>query len=331
MTTTDAPVLHLPARDIPVPTHLSPEAQAMLGGASLMGDPVIPAADDIDGWRRYAAEQDATVAAIMGDRVAAVPADTSLIDVDGVRVYEVVPHGFPADDTRVYLDIHGGGFVMGGGDCCRIMALNSMRQSGVRMWAIDYRMPPDHPYPAALDDCLTVYRALLRTRRPEDIIVGGGSAGGNLSAALVLRARDEGLPMPGAVVLLTPGIDFTEGGDSFHTNAGLDPILRRSGATALHDLYADGHDLTDPYISPIFGDYTKGFPPTILTTGTRDLFLSNTVRMHRMLRNAGVEAELHVQEAAGHGGFFGLAPEDDELVALVRYFVDTHWPSRPTP
>jgi epsilon-lactone hydrolase len=90
-------------------------------------------------------------------------------------------------------------------------------------------------------------------------------------------------------------------------------------------LYAGGHDLSHPYLSPLFADFTIGFPPTILTTGTRDLFLSNTVRMHRALRAAGVSAELHVLEAGGHGGFFGQAPEDEELDNEVRRFIDAHW------
>jgi acetyl esterase/lipase len=183
-------------------------------------------------------------------------------------------------------------------------------------------MPPDHPYPASLDDCLTVYRALLNEREPTEIIVGGSSAGGNLAAALMLRARDEGLPLPAGLVLLSPELDLTETGDTFHTNAGIDPM----GTLMLPNLlYAGGADLADPYLSPLFGDFTKGFPPTLLTSGTRDLFLSNTVRMHRALRDAGVEAELHVLEAAVHGNFGGTSPEEASLNRDVRLFCEAHW------
>ena len=159
---------------------------------------------------------------------------------------------------------------------------------------------------------MAAYRALLSDRDAGEVIVGGGSAGGNLAAALLLRARDEGLPLPAAAVLLTPEADLTESGDSFQTNLGLDNVLTQSLMPA-NLLYANGHDLTDPYLSPLFGDFTKGFPPTFLSTGTRDLFLSNTVLLHRKLRSAGVPADLHVLEAAGHGGFLGTAPEDREL------------------
>ena len=133
--------------------------------------------------------------------------------------------------------------------------------------------------------------------------------------------------MPAAVVLYTPGVDLTGSGDSCQTNLGLDPLLTGSGMPAFL-LYAAGHDLASPYVSPLFGDFTKGFPPTILTTGTRDFLLSDTVRMHRALRVAGIPADLHVEEAAGHGGFFGTAPEDHEITAEVRRFVDAHWGQR---
>ena len=153
--------------------------------------------------------------------------------------------------------------------------------------------------------------------------MGGASAGGNLAAALILRARDEGLPLPAAAILQTPELDLTESGDSFRTNLGLDSVLTGSLMPA-NLLYAAGHDLAHPYLSPLFGDFARGFPPTFLTTGTRDLFLSNTVRMHRALRAADVPTELHVMEAAPHGGFFGTAPEDAQVTRDLRRFVELY-------
>jgi epsilon-lactone hydrolase len=314
---------HLPARDIPIPTSVSAEAQAAMAMPP-MEQPASPPLDDLDAWRTMIAEYDAVIDSIMSARTADAPVQVEGLDVDGVHVYQITPDDHAGDDRRVYLDIHGGAFINGRGESCRAMGIGTSLRVGARVWAVDYRMPPDHPFPAALDDCLAAYRMLLVDHAPEEIIVGGASAGGNLAAATVLRARDEGLEMPAAVVLMTPGVDLTGAGDSFQTNLGLDPLIQ-SNDNPSFQLYAAGHDLTDPYLSPLFADFSTGFPPTILTTGTRDMLLSDTVRMHRALRNAGIVADLHVTEAAGHGGFFGMAPEDHDLQRQVRLFVDAHW------
>lgn len=322
MTTVEnSPPLHLPARDIPVPVSVSPEARAVLAMPRPEPTP-FPALEDVAGWKALIAAGNGGLAAM----AASWPVDPALTveqaDVDGVTVYVATPPG--ARDDHVYLDFHGGGMTVGGGPVCGPMSTRTATRVAARVWAVDYRMPPEHPYPAALDDGLTAYRALLKEHRPEQIIIGGGSAGANLAAAVLLRARDEGLPLPAAAVLNTPELDLTESGDTFQTNAGLCAVLPGS-LMAANLLYARGHDLADPYLSPLFGDFSKGFPPTLLTSGTRDLFLSNAVRMHRALRNAGITAELHVMEAAGHGGFLGYAPEDAEIDRDVRRFLDTYW------
>ncbi|HEY7106602.1 MAG TPA: alpha/beta hydrolase [Acidimicrobiia bacterium] len=315
--------LHVPARDIPIPTSVSPEAQAVMA-APMSPPPEYPPLDDLDAWRKSIQAFDESLASMMAERVTNAPATIEDMDIGGVRVYEITPHGLAGDDRRLYVDIHGGGFIHGAGEACKAMGTGSALRFGVRTWAVDYRMPPDHPFPAALDDCLAVFREALTTRRPDQVVVGGASAGGNLAAAVVLRARDEGLALPAAVVLSTPAVDLTEAGDSHRTNLGLDPLLTGSGMPAFR-LYAGDHELTDPYVSPLYGDYTSGFPPAILTTGTRDLLLSDTVRMHRVLRAAGIEAELHVTEAGGHGGFMGMAPEDAAIMEETRRFVDARW------
>jgi acetyl esterase/lipase len=305
-----------------VPAHLSPEAQAMLSLPPLGDAPASPALDDKEGWWARTAVQDEMVLAALAPRVEKIDVDVEDRIVDGVPVFVITPRGTAADDPRVFLDIHGGALVMGSGAVCRAMGITSIPRTGVTTWAVDYRMPPSDPYPAPLDDCVAVYRALLEVRPPERILVGGGSAGGNLVAAMLLRAKDEGLPMPAALALFTPEIDLTESGDSFDTNAGVDYVLvnRLTDSIAL---YAGDHDLTHPYLSPIFGDVT-GFPPTFVQAGTRDLFLSNAVRFHRKLRDAGVDAELHVWEAMPHGGFFG-APEDAEMAVELRRFIAKHF------
>lgn len=315
--------LRVPAREIPVPTHVSQGAQARLAAARPLGAGY-PALDDTEGWKRHIATADAVILQMLADHPPFVGEIRDLSD-GGARGFELVPAGVDPADRRVYLEIHGGALVMGGGEVCSVMARIAARMVGARVVAVDYRMAPEHPFPAALDDCLAFYRRLLREHDPKEIIVGGGSAGGNLAAATILRARDEGLPLPAAAVLISPEVDLTESGDSFHTNAGIDGM---GSLMQVNLLYASGRDLADPYLSPLFADFAKGFPPTLLTAGTRDLFLSNAVRMHRRLRAAGVPAELHVLEAAAHGAFGGATPEEAELDADVRGFCDRHWGSK---
>ena len=306
MTGTDA-TLRVPERTIPVPTSVSAEAQAILSMPPPIEAPTYPPLDDLDAWRSMIAEHDKAVGALVAARVADAPVTTQELDLDGARVYDINPLDADPGDDRVYLDIHGGAFIHGAGETCRAMGTGTATRMGRRVWAVDYRMPPDHPFPAGLDDCLAAYRALLEEHPPRSIVVGGASAGGNLAAATVVRARDEGLPRPAAAVLITPAVDLTESGDSLQTNRGLDPLIPGSAQPAFL-LYAGGHDLADPSVSPLYADLARGFPPTILTTGTRDMLLSDTVRMHRALRAAGVTADLHVTRPAATAASSGWRP-----------------------
>jgi len=314
--------LHVPAREIPVPAHLSAEAQAFLSTPRPVIGASYPALDDADGWRQHVARSDAMILDVFIKRDAVQNCRISELREGDALGYEIVPEGHNPDDSRVYLDIHGGALIMGAGEVCKAMAAGNAQRLGVRVVAVDYRMPPDHPFPASLDDCMAFYRALMRDHDPSQIIVGGGSAGGNLAAALLLRARDEGLPLPAGAVLISPEVDLTESGDTFNTNAGIDGL---GTLMAANQLYADGHDLADPYLSPLFGDFKKGFPPTILTSGTRDAFLSNTVRMHAALLAADVHAELYILEAAAHGAFAGRSPEEAAQDREVRKFCEKCW------
>jgi len=315
--------LRIAERVIPIPEHLSPEAKAVLA-APRQDAPPYPVLDDADGWRERIAAMDEMVLQMFASRVAGAKCSYRDLTEGEARGFEIMPDGVREGDRRVYLDIHGGALIMGAGEVCKAMATASALVHRVRTVAVDYRMPPEHPYPTPLDDCLAFYRALLRDHAPREIIVGGGSAGGNLVAAMLLRARDEGLPMPAAAVLSTPEVDLTESGDTHQTNAGIDAMGSLMQANLL---YAAGADLTDPYVSPLFGDFTRGFPPSIITAGTRDLFLSNAVRLHRKLRAARIPAELHVVEAAAHGNFGG-APEDAQLEEELRSFCEAKWSGR---
>lgn len=324
--------LLVPERRVPVPTTISEEARATIVNGSplarvLFGDPE-PSPDDKEGWRRFVAKRDALGTPFVEAARDAYPCERIERRLPETVLHELTPRTLsPGSEGYAILFLHGGGYTSAGGIAGAYLAMPVATKLGLVTYALDYRMPPDHPFPAGLDDGVDAYRHLLEERAPASIVIAGRSAGGGLAAALTLRIRDLGLPLPAACVLWTPEADLTESGDSFALNDGIDNFLRPlPNANAL---YADGEDLRNPYISPLFGDFAPGFPPTILTTGTRDLFLSNTVLLHRALRRAGVEAELHVWEAMGHGGFFERAPEDAEVWEEVKGFVRRKLPVVP--
>jgi len=313
--------LHLPARTIPVPTTISPEAQHAL--ASPQPEPPAPPVADKTAWHRAIAEYDAQLA----DRSQAVrnafAGKVDARELGGVRVYELTPDSIPArNNNRVILYLHPGGYVFGGGQAGLAGAIALAHAGPFRVFSIDYRTAPDHRYPAALDDAVTVYRETIKRYQTTSVGIVGVASGGGLAAATVLKLRDAGLPLPGALALLSPEADLTEAGDTFQTNRDIDVVLRHSIPETVA-LYAGGNDLKDPFLSPVYGDFAKGYCPTFLQSGTRDVLLSDTVRLHRALRRAGVEADLHVFEAMPHIGFSG-APEDEELRAEEVRFLDKH-------
>jgi acetyl esterase/lipase len=311
-------------RVIPVPASISPEAQARLHAAvGPDGIPLnalypMPGGDDPEAWRRMKQAADLHYAAAIKDRGQSGSVEVETTRIGSATVHIATPSELVFQDC-VYLDLHGGAFVFGSGEACREGARSQAVAQGMCCYGIDYRTPPDHPFPAALDDCLAVYRHAVATYGAGRVVLGGRSAGGNLALATVLRAHDEGMEMPAALVLLSPEVDLTESGDSFHVNRTVDVVLPNPLMPA-NLLYANGADLTHPHLSPLFGEFFEGFPATFIQSGTRDLFLSNAVRLHRSLRRVGVAAELHVFEAMPHGGFGGT-PEDAELLDEVVRFV----------
>ena len=304
--------IFVPARFIPTPRTVSPQAQAFLSSSPPVGQTTPPDLSDKAAWRLYAEEANRMLTTFTAMMARAHPADITTHELVNSRLYEIVPHTLSDPNERgVILYLHGGGFLMGGGQAAANAAMQIAGIAKRRTYSLDYRMAPDHPFPAALDDALETYRWLLERHEPESIAFYGPSAGGNLLAACLLKARDLGMPMPVACAIHSPAADLTQSGDTYATNETIDIVLKHR-SDDLIALYLNGHDPKDPLASPVFGNF-KEFPPSILTSGTRDLLLSSTVMLHRMMRRAGVHAELHVWEAMTHAPFFG-APEETELL-----------------
>jgi monoterpene epsilon-lactone hydrolase len=315
----------LPARTLPVPDTVSPALRAFVAAPYPPGWDVIPrtAAD----WKELVKQSAAAVA----PDIAAIRQRLNIrVEpgvIGGVRVFTITPTEIPpANRDRVLLHVHGGGYVLYPGEAGAGEGMLMAGYGRFKVVSVDYRMPPDFPFPAALDDAMAVWRALLADHDPRKMAIFGSSAGGGLALAMILRAKAERLPLPAAIAPGTPWADLTGNGDSIMANAFVDNVLvSMSGwAGAAATLYAGGHDLRDPLISPIFGDF-KGFPPAIVTSGTRDLFLSNAVRTHRKLRQAGVDAALQVFEAQSHAQFLmPFVPETEDAFGEIARFFGMH-------
>lgn len=316
----------VPAKDLPVPLEdVSPQAQGMI---SAPRDPrwnLHP--KDASEWKDLVKASAEKVIATLPQLRKELGVKVELTQIAGVNCYIVTPD-FVAEENRdrLLVHLHSGGYVFSSGEAATREAILMAGLGRFKVVSVDYRMPPDFPFPAAVDDAAAVWRELASVHDPRKMAVFGTSAGGGLTLALVLRARQLKLPLPAAIAPGTPWADLNKTGDSYFINEMIDNVLVSYDGWIgdAVKLYANGHDVRDPLLSPIYGDF-QGFPPALLTSGTRDLFLSNTVRTHRKLRRAGVEAELHVFEGLSHSQFRGepTAPEVKEHFGELARFFDS--------
>lgn len=321
-----ATVRGVPARRIPVPGTVSARMQALIARSL---DPAFNAVPPtIEAWKARIETADRNVVASLGALRDELGVSVEPTSIGGVEAFLVTPKVVPERRREVLLlHLHGGVRVFNRGEAGTREAVLMAGLGGFKIISVDYRMPPDFPFPAAPDDALSAYRELLRTTEARRIGLLGSSAGGSLVYVTLLRARAEGLPMPGAIATGSPTVDLSGAGDSLATHAGVDNVLgtHEGFVAATARLYAAGRDLRDPLLSPVYGE-VEGFPPAILTSGTRDLYLSNTVRMHRKLRAAGIEAVLQVWEGQAHVQYLAdsAAPETKEYHDEVALFFDRH-------
>jgi len=320
------PAREVPARMLPVPTTVSPQMQKIIGTPINPNWKVIPQTPEE--WKAQVAKAaDAVVKRLPALRDA-LKVSIEPMTIDGVKAFMLTPAVIPPQNrNRLLIHVHGGCYVNGPGESGTSEATMMAGFGGFKVLSVDYRMPPDHPFPAALDDAMTVWKAAQKMAPAKNMGIIGSSAGGGLTLAMVLKAKMDKLPLPGAIAPGTPMSDLSGAGDSFQTNAMVDNVLIAYGASCdvRAAMYANGRDLKDPLLSPVYGDM-ENFPPTILNTGTRDLLLSNTVRVHRKLRQAGVVADLHVHEGQAHGGWYRdyTAPESKETFGEIARFFDKH-------
>jgi monoterpene epsilon-lactone hydrolase len=244
----------------------------------------------------------------------------------GVAVAEITAGDAGAGAGRVVVYFHGGVYVLGGAVQAAGLASEVGRRAGARVVSVDYRLAPEHPFPAAADDALAVYQALLGGGTdPGEVVFAGESAGGGLAVATLVNARDHGLPLPAAALVMSPYADLTLAGATMDTKAGADVLMSRGNLAARAGDYTAGHDPADPLISPIFADLS-GLPPLIIQAGTHEVLLDDAVRLARQAAVADVEVTLDVTPGVPHvfQTFYPILGEAAAALDRAGQFLTTH-------
>jgi monoterpene epsilon-lactone hydrolase len=238
----------------------------------------------------------------------------------GVRCDVITPPS--ARSGRVLINVHGGGFVTDSGSLVEGIPIAHLARTAVV--SVYYRLAPEHPFPAAVDDTLAVYRALLKSYKPENMGLFGTSAGAILTGEAAVAMRRDGLPLPAALGIFSGTGDMSQAGDSqaLYTIWGFSGYLKPPTKKPLLDPYVGNHNPKDPVLSPVYADL-RGFPPALFVTSTRDLLLSGTSILHRAFLRAGAAAELVVFEALPHAFWYDYElPETREALHLMAAFFD---------
>jgi acetyl esterase/lipase len=245
------------------------------------------------------------------------------VTANGVRAEWIAPGG--ADPDRAILYFHGGGYVLGSIEAHRAIVAKFVKASGVRALSFGYRLAPEHPFPAALDDALAAYGWLLDSGlAPSRIAFAGDSGGGGLCLATLLALKDQGRPLPAAAAVLSPLTDLTFSGESLTTNAAT--CLAPTGSwLACRKHYAEGRDVTDPYISPLFGDL-RGLPPLSIHAGGNETLRDDSTRFAAKAQAAGVPVALTVGEGLCHcyPACAPIFPEASRAMAAIGRFIAGH-------
>jgi acetyl esterase/lipase len=243
------------------------------------------------------------------------------VEAAGRRALWANPIGAAQD--RVILFLHGGGFIGGSIECHRKMAAHFAKAAGCRSFLPDYRLAPEHAFPAQLQDCVAAYHWLLAQGfQPGHIATAGDSAGGNLATSICLKLRDEGSPQPAAIIAISPWYDMESNGPSMATNAGHCAIGRRETYEMISAMLLKGHSPKDPLANPLYAD-PAGLPPIYLSGASEELLLDNSQRFAAIAQKAGVDVTIDIAEGMHHVYEFmaGRAPEADQAIAAIARWV----------
>lgn len=263
--------------------------------------------------------------AMFEQMVAAFPAPDGTsaepVDAGGIAGEWITGPGAGGDQTIYWL--HGGGYCIGSINTHRGLLARISAASGVRVLAIDYRLAPEHPFPAAVEDAVAAYRWLLSTGvDPAQVIIGGDSAGGGLTVATLLALRDAGEPLPAAAVCISPWTDLALTGGSLKSKADADPMITNDGITRVRDAYVGDADPREPLASPIYADLS-GLPPMLIQVGENEVLLDDSTRLAERAKETGGEVTLEVWPDMIHVWHFfaAMLPEGQQAIERIGEWV----------
>jgi acetyl esterase/lipase len=251
------------------------------------------------------------------------PAQTTtvVVDADGIEAYRISTPASRPDHYVLYL--HGGGYVSGSAALYRHFTWRIAASTRSTLLAVDYRLAPEHPFPAALTDAVAAYQWLrAQAPNPKAIAVIGDSAGGGLALATLMKLRDQGLPLPTAAIAISPWTDLALTGASLRFNAKADSMINSEDMQSFADMYLAGTDPRNPYVSPLY-DTGAGLPPILILVGSEEVLLDDAVRMAERLRYAGGIVELEIWPKMLHVWplFVPVLPEANRAIARMGHFV----------
>ena len=298
---------------------MSAEAEALyrqLRDAGL----AVPSAADLPAYRKAVRDG---FEPLVRAAVAAFDGTIDRIDIDGIPCLQLTPRDWSEDSGHCMLYAYGGGYVSGSTHEDQVLTAPLAQLSGLRIVMPGYRLSPEHPYPQPQHDVRQVYAALADDYEPHRLVVGGESAGGNQALGLMQYARDHDLALPRCAVLFSPWCDLANQGDSHIFNDTRDPTLNNAWVDLAAGWHAGDTALDDPGVSPLNGNM-DGLPPCIITTGSRDLLMSQCLRLARRLNAAGVECDLRVWDGLWHVFEFYPIPEAKQSLNEIAGFIRRH-------
>ncbi len=324
--------VHADGVAVPPSEFLSPQARAALTARLQVAPPQLGKGDDFVKTAR--ANNDVFAKAVIAKWQAITPTRIDPVMLGGVQTDVVVPIAgiAPENKKRVLINLHGGGFFTGARSGGQAEAVPLAGRGRIKVVTVDYRLAPEHKFPAASEDVAAVYRALLKDYKPENIGIYGCSAGGALVAQSVAWFQQHQLPAPGAIGIFCSGAmpGYWYSGDSF----AFTPMMNARAQAAPTDvktgvgtMYLDGASEQDPLVAPaMFPEVLAKFPPTLVISGTRDTAMSNAIVTNGKLLDAGVETQLFIQEGIGHGEFTLIpgTPEATQAYNVIWRFFDRH-------